>query len=368
VQSLFRPRDCNSQVEQLFDFFSFFGSFTPQGIMLNTTRRGILRTLQTGAAARCPQQVSSFASTSRLAQDVSEATEASSAEETKVSAEPSPPKPKKINPLQFSIDTFPSLMDQPHPILDAYDRKVSPATPNKPFASTVTIINDTKLFSPTKPSAASLILSGGNTGDEDIDSASYLATVTPFSEREINEMHHYMLKVRRITQMTGKGKNSRMAALTVAGNGRGLVGYGEGKDINVGKARQKAFHQAVKTMDQVERYDGRTIPAEVKIKWGSTQVTLRPRPAGFGLRVPPIIHAIARACGISDLSASILGSANPYNVVRATLQLLWGGSAPLGMGDGVGGSMRRKDKGAGMRTIRDIELSRGRRLREVRVD
>lgn len=94
-------------------------------------------------------------------------------------------------------------------------------------------------------------------------------------------------------------------------------------------------------------------------------MTLRPRPAGFGLRVPPVIHAIARACGISDLSASILGSANRHNVVKATLQLLWGGSAPLGLGDGVGGSMRRKDKGVGLKTVRDIELARGRRLRGV---
>lgn len=168
--------------------------------------------------------------------------------------------------------------------------------------------------------------------------------------------------------MTGKGKQSKMASLTVAGNGRGLVGYGEAKDQNAGKSKVKSFNQAVKAMDHVERYDGRTIPAEVKIKWKSTTVTLRPRPAGFGLRVPPVIHAIARACGISDLSASILGSASPQNVVKATLQLLWGGSAPLGMGDGVGGSMRRKDKGQGLRTVRDIELARGRRLREVRLD
>lgn len=168
--------------------------------------------------------------------------------------------------------------------------------------------------------------------------------------------------------MTGKGKNSKMSALVVAGNGRGLVGYGEGKDANAGKAAKKAFHEAVKMMDYVERYDGRTITAEAKLKWGSTTVTLRPRPAGFGLRVPPAIHAIARSCGISDLSADILGSKNQQNVVKATLQLLWGGSAPLGLGDGLGGPMRRRDKKVGIRTLRDMELARGRRLREVRTN
>lgn len=325
-------------------------------------RRGVLRNLQAGTF-RQGQQVSSFASTSRLAQEPEESSQSLSQDNTASPFKPS--KLKKISPLDFSIDSFPSLLHQPHPILDTYEQYVSPATPEKPFRSTVTVYNDVKLFSPTKPSAASLLLSGGDTGGSDIDSAAYLASVTPFTAGEITELHQYLLKVKRVTQMTGKGKVSKMAALVVAGNGRGLVGYGEGKDDNAGKANVKAFHQAVKSMDQVERYDGRTIPAEVTIKWGSTTVTLRPRPAGFGLRVPPVIHAIARACGISDLSASILGSANRHNVVKATLQLLWGGSAPLGLGDGIGGSMRRKDKGVGIKTVRDIELARGRRLREV---
>ncbi len=55
----------------------------------------------------------------------------------------------------------------------------------------------------------------------------------------------------------------------------------------------------------------------------------------------------------------------PVNVVKAALQILWGGAAPLGMGDGVGGQMRRKDKGRGMRGRLDIERSRGRRIAEV---
>lgn len=74
---------------------------------------------------------------------------------------------------------------------------------------------------------------------------------------------------------------------------------------------------------------------------------------------------MARAAGITDLSASILGSTNPQNVLKATLQVLWGGSAPLGLGDGLGGSMSRRDRGVGMKTVRDIELARGRRLREI---
>ena len=350
--------------------------------MLQAARRGAARTLQSTQRGKTQwQQVSSFASTSRAAQ-TSKAGE--TAEEASQQATPqelggqgssnssgqqqpakSARKAERIDPLNFSPDSFPSLLDEPHPILDSYHHVQNPATAENPFPSSVTFFNDTKLFEPTRPTSESLILSGGDAVGAEVDSAAYLATVTPLSVAEINGLHRHIIQVRRVVKMTGKGKNASLAALMVTGNGRGLVGYGDGKDINNGRAIKKAFHQAVKGMDYVERYDDRTIPAEVKGKWGGTTVTLRPRPAGFGLRCPPAIHAIARSCGISDLSASILGSTNRHNVVKATLQLLWGGSAPLGFGDGVGGSMRRGDRGTGMKTIRDIELARGRRLRPV---
>ncbi|PWN90091.1 hypothetical protein FA10DRAFT_229688 [Acaromyces ingoldii] len=263
------------------------------------------------------------------------------------------------------MDSFPSLLDRPDPVLDSGKAFYNEPSSTSAHKSSVIFYNSPRYFEPTRPTAASLILSGSDDGGDEVDSAAYLSTVTPLTSAEVNNLYRHTLTVKRVVRMTGKGKQPKMASLVVAGNGRGLVGYGEGKDLNAGKASRKAFHEAVKTLDYVERYDGRTIPAEVRGKWGATTVTLRPRPAGFGLQVPPSIHAIARSCGISDLSASILGSTNPYNVVKATLQLLWGGTAPLGLGDGIGGAMRRKDRGVGMRTVRDIEMARGRRLREV---
>lgn len=266
--------------------------------------------------------------------------------------------------MQFDIASFPSLLREPHPVLDAFERYDAPATPDAPFPSSVTFFNSPRHFKPRKPSAASIIQSGDSGGD-DIDSAAYLSSMTQMSAREINGLHRHLLKIRRVVQQTGKGRFARMSAIIVTGNGKGMVGYGEGKDINAGAAARKGFHDAVKNMDFVERHDGHTIPAEVSGKWSSTKVTLRPRPPGFGLRVPPVVHAIARSAGITDMSASILGSTNPINVAKATLSLLWGGSAPQGLGDGIGGPMRRIDRGVGMRTVRDIELARGRRLRQL---
>ncbi|PWN37522.1 uncharacterized protein FA14DRAFT_15133 [Meira miltonrushii] len=272
---------------------------------------------------------------------------------------------RKPSPLQFDIESFPSLLHEPHPVLDAYERWDVRPSSEAPFPSSVTFFNSPKYFAAKKPSAAAIIQSGGDGDGDDIDSAAYLSSVTPLSKGEVNGIHRHLLKIRRVTQQTGKGRFSRMSALVVAGNGRGMVGYGDGKDINVGNAARKAFHAAVKNMDYVERFNGHTIPAEVTGKWSSTRVTLRPRPHGFGLRVPPVIHAIARSAGITDMSAAILGSTNPINVAKATLALLWGGSAPQGLGDGIGGPMRRVDRGVGMRTVQDIELARGRRLRQV---
>jgi small subunit ribosomal protein S5 len=267
--------------------------------------------------------------------------------------------------LHFDVDSFPSLLREPHPVLDAYDRHTSPATADKPYTTTVTFFNTPKYFQPRKPSAAAIIQSGDSSSGDDIDSGAYLQSITPLSAQEVNGLHRHLLKMRRVVQQTGKGRFARMAAVVVTGNGRGMVGYGEGKDVNAAAGVRKAFHAAVKTMDFVERHNGHTIPAEVSGKWSATKVFLRPRPPGFGLHVPPVIHAIARCAGITDLSASIIGSTNPLNVAKATLSILWGGSAPQGMGDGIGGGMRRADKGVGARSIRDLEMARGRRLREV---
>lgn len=276
-------------------------------------------------------------------------------------------------PMDFPSSTlraFPSLLHFADPVLDPHPDNVIRSTPttSTPYPSSVTFLNEPRMFEPTPPSADSLVLSSGSDADE-VNSEQYLSTVTPLSVKEVRDLHRHAIVLKRVVHMTTKGKDASMYALVIAGNGNGLVGYGEGKDTNASKAGRKAFHEAVKNLDSVGIHKGsdgsRTIETQVEAKWGASRVVMRPRPAGFGLRVPPVIHAVCRSVGITDLSASIYGSTNPVNVVKAALQILWGGAAPLGMGDGVGGQMRRKDKGRGMRGRIDIERSRGRRIAEV---
>lgn len=85
---------------------------------------------------------------------------------------------------------------------------------------------------------------------------------------------------------------------------------------------------AVLNMDYVNKYESRTLwgaGQELSSKWGSTTVIMRGRPAGFGLAVPGPLHRLFTACGIRDASATIEGSRNPMQVLKAGIQILHGG-------------------------------------------
>ena len=290
--------------------------------------------------------------------------------------------PRTMSPMQRALPIlfmhhellrFPRMLNERDRVLDPADGAVTRVTaPDGMHSASVTTYNERERYYATpSPSVLSVMQSSGGGGDE-VNSEAYLSAVTPLSAAEVAALHRYSVVLKRVVNMTGKGRVASWYALVIAGNGRGLVGYGEGKDMNAGRANRKAFHQAAKNMDLVavhrSKSGANTLETTVEGRWGASRVVLRPRPAGFGLRVPNIVHPIARAAGFTDMSAAIYGSTNPMNVVKATLQVLWGGAAPIGMGGGVSGRMRRSDKGQGARSRRDMELSRGRRLEELDVD
>ena len=281
---------------------------------------------------------------------------------------------QKALPILFSradLERFPRLLDERDAVLDPAPQCEARQTPNaeNPYGASVAVYNDgARYFRTPPPSVLTVMQSSGGSGEE-VNSESYLSSVTPLTAQEVQALHRYNITLKRVVNMTGKGRVASWYAMVVAGNGRGLVGYGEGKDTNAGRANKKAFHAAAKSMDLVavhrSKSGANTVETTVEGRWGATRVVIRPRPAGFGLRVPNVIHPIARAAGFTDLNAAVYGSSNAMNVVKATLQVLWGGSAPIGMGGGVRGRMRRHDKGQGVRSRRELELSRGRRLEEL---
>ncbi|KAH9941742.1 uncharacterized protein BXZ73DRAFT_41497 [Epithele typhae] len=169
--------------------------------------------------------------------------------------------------------------------------------------------------------------------------------------------------IRSVIHQTGKGRVMSMACTSLVGNGHGFIGIGEGTSgEGVSEARDIAINRALRRMDQVELFEGRTIWTEMDGKFGSTRIILRPRPVGFGLAVNPVVHEVCRVLGIKDLSAKVWGSRNKYQVLKATLRLLLPGSMPAMMGNGVGGKGKRLEKGVPMRTAMEMELARGRKI------
>ncbi|PWN38774.1 hypothetical protein IE81DRAFT_295826 [Ceraceosorus guamensis] len=285
-----------------------------------------------------------------------------------------------VSPLDLSTSNFPSLLYAAHPLLDS-GHTTSYKADERYFAADhhLTHFSSRGVIPASPPSAefsarvglgpiASASAGSAEAPDSRGNRAAQqlLAKVTPLSVEEIAGLFRHVLAIDRVVRQTGKGKIPKMRALVLAGNGRGLIGVGTAKDEIANMAVDKAFKNAVTNMDYIDRFEGRTVHATMEAKWGATRVTLRPRPPGFGLRVPPAVHAFARCVGISDLSASIEGSTNRHATVYALLNVLAGGPGnPIGMGDGLGGPARRMDKGVGMKPVKTLEWERGRRFKSV---
>ncbi|GAA5904375.1 mitochondrial 37S ribosomal protein uS5m MRPS5 [Sporobolomyces salmoneus] len=252
------------------------------------------------------------------------------------------------------------------PVLDVHPSKTfSPRlSPNSKHNVSVTLINDTpnnRGYVQPRPSPDLL---DGLPGED--DSVSHLAQLTHLSPGEIRGLYRFPLIVKRVVTMKSKGKMPSMYSLVVVGNGKGLVGVGEGKDDTANKAVQKAFNQAVRSMDYVERYEDRTVSGTMKSNFGTCKIEMRSRPPGFGLRVNPYIHQVAKAAGISDLSAKVYGSRNGTRVIKLAVSMLHGGSNPIDMGGfGKEKGQRRNKKTSGMETPEAVGRARGRRAVDV---
>ncbi|KAL8976141.1 MAG: hypothetical protein Q9205_007799 [Flavoplaca limonia] len=160
-------------------------------------------------------------------------------------------------------------------------------------------------------------------GSEEIDASTRrLMRQTGFDHKEIRRFRVKNLIVHRVVNQTRLGKISRQYFLTVAGNGKGLIGIGEGKSSEFEEARQQAKNAAIRNMQPIPMYEGRTIFGDVKGKVSATEVELMTRPPGFGVRCQSLIFEICRCAGIQDMAARVTRSRNHMNTVKATLQAL----------------------------------------------
>ncbi|MDO9011462.1 MAG: 30S ribosomal protein S5 [Gallionella sp.] len=136
-----------------------------------------------------------------------------------------------------------------------------------------------------------------------------------------------MIAVNRVTKVVKGGRIMGFAALAVVGDGDGRISMGKGKSKEVPVAVQKAMEECRRNLIKVNLKNG-TLHHAVVGKHGAAKVLMRPAVEGTGIIAGGAMRAVFEAVGVRDVSAKCIGSSNPYNVVRATLNGLKALNAP----------------------------------------
>lgn len=145
------------------------------------------------------------------------------------------------------------------------------------------------------------------------------------SERERerdDEFVDKLVHINRVAKVVKGGRRFAFAALVVVGDSKGRVGFGTGKAREVPEAIRKATEQAKRQMIRVPLREGRTLHHDVKGHFGAGRVLLRSAPAGTGIIAGGPMRAIFETMGVQDVVAKCIGTANPYNMIKATFDAL----------------------------------------------
>ena len=161
------------------------------------------------------------------------------------------------------------------------------------------------------------------------------------TEERSDGLREKMVSVNRVTKVVKGGRVLGFAALTVVGDGDGAVGMGKGKAREVPVAVQKSLEEARRKMFRVSLKNG-TLQHAVIGRHGASKVLMQPASEGTGIIAGGPMRAVFDVAGVKNILAKCIGSTNPYNVVRATL-------------DGL-----RK-----MRTPAEIAAKRGKSVEEI---
>jgi len=145
---------------------------------------------------------------------------------------------------------------------------------------------------------------------------------SPRPERDEVQLIEKLVAINRVAKVVKGGKRFGFSALVVVGDGKGRVGQGTGKAREVPEAIQKATEQAKRHMIRIPLREGRTLHHDVTAAHGAGLVHMRAAVPGTGIIAGGPMRAVFEALGIQDVVSKSIGSSNPHNMVRATLQAL----------------------------------------------
>lgn len=174
--------------------------------------------------------------------------------------------------------------------------------------------------------------------------------MTGLTEKELRELRFKTVIFHPVVNQTRLGKIRQYYSISIAGDGNGLVGYGEAKGLDASAARMQSQQRAIRNMRPILRHEQRTIYGDLKGKVGGTEIELYNRPPGeqcsllfaffrcfflsrvrnfkakgilgFGVRCQQYIWEICKCAGITDIAARVTRSRNPMNTVKATMAAL----------------------------------------------